>query len=228
MTLARISGLVFGVCVAGGSVPPPAAPPQVMAPLAQYLMSAADEIALARSAAPPSISSNATVFVLGAHGYTVAAKGTNGFTCLVERGWEADFGNPEFWDTRVRGPLCFNAEAARTVMPAHIERTEWALAGLSMAQMKERARMSKLANTAPAPGAMCFMMSKDGFLTGADGHWHPHLMFYLPTKDTASWGANADGSPVIGGPGDPEPVVTYMIPVTHWSDGSPAMEMMHP
>jgi hypothetical protein len=198
-----------------------------MAPLEQYLMPAADEIALARSAAPPSISGAATVLVLGAHGYTTAAKGTNGFTCMVERGWEADFGNPEFWDTRVRGPLCFNAEAARTVMPSHIERTDWALAGVSMDQMKERARKSALANAVPAPGAMCFMMSKDQRLTGADGHWHPHLMFYLPAKGVASWGANMAGSPVLGGPGDPEPVVTYMIPVTKWSDGSPAMEMTH-
>jgi hypothetical protein len=94
-----------------------------------------------------------------------------------------------------------------------------------MDDMRAAARKSKLANTAPATGAMCFMMSKDGYLTGADGHWHPHLMFYLPSVGVASWGANEKGSPVLGGPGDPEPVVTYMIPVTKWSDGTPAMEM---
>ncbi len=199
-----------------------------MAPLAQYLMPREAEIALARSAAPSSIGASATVMVLGAHGYETAATGTNGFTCMVERGWEADFGNPDFWDARVRGPLCFNAEASRTVMPSHLERTDWALAGVSMDQMKERARTSKLANAAPAPGAMCFMLSKGGFLTGAGGHWHPHLMFYLPAAGVASWGANLPGSPVIGGPGDPEPVVTYMITVTKWSDGSSAMEMAHP
>ena len=175
--------------------------------------------------APPAISANAAVLVLGPHGYETAAAGTNGFTCLVERGWEADFGNPEFWNARVRGPLCFNAEAVKTVWPAHNERTDWALAGLSMEQMRERAHSSALANTAPAPGAMCFMMSKDGYLTGADSHWHPHLMFYLPSAGAASWGANLHGSPVIGGPGDPEPLVTYMILVPKWSDGSSAMEM---
>jgi hypothetical protein len=165
------------------------------------------------------------VLVLGPHGYETAGTGSNGFTCMVERGWEADFGNPEFWSAKVRGPLCFNAEAARTVMPGHLERTDWALAGLGMDQMKERARASALANTMPAPGEMCFMLSKDGYLTGADSHWHPHLMFYLPAANVASWGANVPGSPVLGGPGDPEPVVTYMIPVTKWSDGSSAMEM---
>ncbi len=206
----------------------PAAAAPGMAPLADYLMPRDAEIALARSAAPPSIAANATVLILGPHGYETAATGTNGFSCMVERGWEADFGNPEFWDARVRGPLCFNAEAARTVMPSHIERTGWALAGVSMDQMKERARASALANTAPAPGAMCFMLSKDGRLTGAGGHWHPHLMFYLPAAGVASWGANLPGSPVLGGPGDPEPVVTYMIPVAKWSDGSSAMEMTQP
>ncbi len=79
---------------------------------------------------------------------------------------------------------------------------------------------------APAPGAMCFMMSKEGYLSGARGHWHPHLMFYLSGAGAASWGANLPGSPVMGG--DPEPVVTYMVLVPKWSDGSPAMEMHAP
>lgn len=199
-----------------------------MGPLAGYLAPRDAEIALARSAAPPSISANATVLVLGPHGYETAATGANGFTCLVERSWLAGFDDPEFWNARVRGPLCFNAEAVKTVLPAHLERTDWALAGMSIDQMRARARASALVNTAPAPGAMCFMMSKDGYLTGADSHWHPHLMFYLSTAGAASWGANLPGSPVIGGPGDPEPVVTYMILVPKWSDGSAAMEMAHP
>ncbi|MEJ0026203.1 MAG: hypothetical protein WDN01_09265 [Rhizomicrobium sp.] len=208
--------------------PAAAALPPAMAPLADYLMPRDAEISLARSAAPPSISANATVLVLGPHGYETAASGTNGFTCLVERGWEAGFGDPDFWNARLRGPLCFNAEAARTVWPAHKERTDWVLAGLGMAQMRERASASALAHAAPAPGAMCFMMSKDGYLSSTGGHWHPHLMFYLSGAGAASWGANQPGSPVIGGAGDPEPVVTYMVLVPKWSDGSPAMEMAEP
>ena len=43
------------------------------------------EIAMARSAAPERISRNATVLVLGVHGYQTASVGTNGFVCLVER-----------------------------------------------------------------------------------------------------------------------------------------------
>jgi hypothetical protein len=57
-----------------------------MAPLDQYLISdEQSEIALARSAAPSSISDGAEVMVLGREGYKTAVKGTNGFLCIVER-----------------------------------------------------------------------------------------------------------------------------------------------
>ena len=57
-----------------------------MAPLDQYLIpEGITEIALARSAAPASISDGAEVMVLGPKGYTTAVKGTNGFLCIVER-----------------------------------------------------------------------------------------------------------------------------------------------
>jgi len=197
-----------------------------MAPLAQYRMQRDAEIALARSAAPPSISDAAEVMVLGDHGYETAAKGTNGWLCLVERGWNAGFDDPVFWNPHVRGPICFNPGAAHTVAPSHLERAQWVLAGVSREEMRTRAKASALANTAPAPGAMCFMMSKDQYLSDDGVHWHPHLMFYV-SNGAADWGANLKGSPVLGGAGDPEPVTTFMVPVTKWSDGTPAMEMAH-
>jgi hypothetical protein len=49
----------------------------------------ATEIALARTAAPSAISENATVLVLTPKGYTEAAHGTNGFTCIVMRSTQA-------------------------------------------------------------------------------------------------------------------------------------------
>src|SRR6202047_2415220 len=70
-----------------------------MAPLDQYLIPDRNaEIALARSAAPPSISQDATVMVLGRHGYETAVEGKNGFVCLVERAWTSSFDSPEFWN----------------------------------------------------------------------------------------------------------------------------------
>ena len=73
-----------------------------MAPLDQYLMPDANsEIALARTAAPASISDGAEVMVLGPKGYTTAVKGTNGFLCIVERSWGAATDAPEFWNPKV-------------------------------------------------------------------------------------------------------------------------------
>jgi hypothetical protein len=57
-----------------------------MAAVGKYLISDGKaEIAMARSAAPQSISHNATVLVLGVRGYQTAIKGTNGFV-VIESG----------------------------------------------------------------------------------------------------------------------------------------------
>lgn len=56
------------------------------------------EIALARSAAPESISRDAEVMVLGRHGYETAIKDKNSFVCMVERSWSAGIDDPDFWN----------------------------------------------------------------------------------------------------------------------------------
>jgi hypothetical protein len=89
-----------------------------MAPLDEYLIADQNsEIALARSAAPASISDGAEVMVLGRSGFTTAVRGTNGFLCMVERSWGTATDDPEFWNPKVRSPICFNPAAARTFAP---------------------------------------------------------------------------------------------------------------
>ena len=194
-----------------------------MAPVEQYRMaSRSEEIALARSAAPASISSEAAVLVLGDRGYETAVKGTNGFVCLVQRSWFASFGDAEFWNARIRSPICFNPAAASTVLPVDLEKTQWALAGLSRAEMLARTKSSAAANKAPAPGSMGYMMSKQAHLSDADGHWHPHLMFFQPHTAIAAWGANLPGSPVLGSEGGSEEATVFFVPVGKWSDGTSA------
>src|ERR1700722_7893811 len=100
-----------------------------MAPLDQYLMERNAEIALARSAAPESISRDAEVWVLGKHGYETAVKGKNSFVCLVERSWMAPFDDPEFLNPDQRLPLCLNPPAARSHLPLTFKTTELAFAG---------------------------------------------------------------------------------------------------
>lgn len=198
-----------------------------MAPIGQYLMpSPADEAALARSAAPASISGDAEVLTLGSHGYETAAKGKNGFVCMVWRSWTAGLGDPEFWNPKIRAPICLNPAAARTVLPGYLERTKWALSGVSNTEMLARttAEVAAKSFTLPAPGAMSYMMSKQGYLGDADGHWHPHIMFFLARTDSGAWGANLGGSPVISAQDDHDPTTTFFVLVPKWSDETPAAE----
>ncbi len=199
-----------------------------MAPLDQYLSADRNaEIALSRSAAPTSISNDATVLVLDKTGYQTAVKGKNGFTCLVERAWMSPMDSPEFWNPKMRGPICYNPAAVRTILPYTINRTKLALAGLSKAQMREKIVAAVAKNELPVPeaGAMSYMMSKDGNLGDSVGHWCSHLMFHAPTKDEATWGADVDGSPVLYNNqyrDVPEPETIFMVTVSHWSDGTAA------
>ena len=202
-----------------------------MASIEQYLMPDRNaEIALARSAAPASISSDAKILVLGWRGYETAIEGKNGFVCMVERSWMSPFNSAEFWNPKVRVPMCFNPAAARTILPLTINRTEMVLAGLSKAQMIDRikAGFNNEKLPAPAPGAMCYMMSRAGYLNDAIGHYVPHLMFYFPLTDKSSWGADLPDSPVTLNPqfqGGPEPITEFVIPVGKWSDGTAAPAM---
>jgi hypothetical protein len=196
-----------------------------MAPVEQYRMAnQAEEIALARTAAPASISNDADVMVLGASGYVTAMKGTNGFVCFVERSWAAFFDDPVFWNFKNRSPNCFNAAAVRSVLPALLERTQWVLAGVSKAEMQTRTKTSAAANTEPEPGSFSYMMSKQGYLNDDDGPWHPHLMFFASHTTAAAWGANLPGSPVFASEGGPNQTTIFYVPLAKWSDGTSAVK----
>lgn len=206
------------------------APYPNMAPLEQYLMADRNaEIALARTAAPKSISDDASVVVLDPkEGYVTAVKGKNGFVCIVERAWMSPFTDQGFWNPKNRSPICYNAPAARTILLYTYNRTKMVLAGLTRPQILERvdAQVAKKELPVPDPGALSYMLSKDGYLNDQVGHWHPHLMFHMPKIDTAELGANFDDSPVLADPrGMVEPETIFFVPVGKWSDGTPASAM---
>ena len=233
--VAGAAALALALTIAGAASAQTAASPYPeRAPLDQYRMaSQADEAALARSAAPPAISDKAEVLVLGAAGYETAANGTNGFVCIVERAWASGFDDPGFWNPKIRGPICFNPASVRSVLPTYLERSRWVLAGDDRARLVEKTKAAIAAGRIkpPEPNAMCFMMSKNGYLgdqASGGGHWHPHLMFFLPhdAAGAAAWGANVHGSPVMGGDqSDIDPAVVYFVVVANWSDGTPGPMM---
>jgi hypothetical protein len=207
-----------------------------MAPVDQYLMERNAEILLARSAAPDSISRDATILVLGRQGYETAARGKNGFVCLVERSWIEQFDAPEFWNPKVRGAECLNRQAARSILPIASLRTTLAMAGHSKAQILSALKAAFEKKQLPdlESGAMAFMMSKSAYLFDAGDHNGPHVMIYTALEDGKDWGAWAPGSPVFSGPnwflaskdasqskGLP-PILVFAVAVAKWSDGTVA------
>jgi len=187
------------------------------------------EIALARSAAPASISRNATVLVLGKQGYETALEGQNGFVCVVERAWMSRFDSKEYWNPKLRGPICFNPPAARSVLPITYKRTEMVLAGGTKDQIMEdtKTAFDKGELKPLEPGAMSYMMSKSAYPTDNDGHNLAHLMFDTPQLDSTVWGADLPNSPVMDNPQfkGGQPINVFVVPVGKWSDGTAAPVM---
>jgi len=226
-----MKGILTGALILAASASQ-AADYSKMAPLDQYLMDRSAEIALAKSAAPPSISDHATILVMSAHGYETAIKGSNGFVCMVDRAWMSQYDFPQFWNPHMRGPQCYNPVAVRDILPYTISRTALVLSGIhDKAALDAAIAADKKKGALPPlePGALSYMMSKQQYLND-DGHnWVPHLMFYFARADGAAWGADLPGSPAMANPqfqNSAEAITVIMIPVKHWSDGTlaPGME----
>lgn len=218
---------VFAVAQAQADDPKVTYP--AMVPVDQYLISDVNaEVALARTAAPASLSGTAEVMVLGKTGYITAAKGSNGFTCLVERGWGAATTDPNYWNPRMRAPICFNAAATRSFLPIYLMKTKLLLAGKSKAEVLKATDAAFASKQLPPlePGAMCYMMSKQQHLNdGATPNWHSHLMFFVAGDVAKSWGADLTGSPIVSADDPEERATIFMVPVGTWSDGTPAPAM---
>lgn len=223
---ARIAPIVTLIAVFAAAIhataQSPAAPYPKMAEITEYLMTQVDEIALARSAAPESISKDADVLVMDGHGYHTAVKGRNGFVCVVQRSWTAGLDEPDFWNPKLRAPICYSAAAARSYLPRVFKRTEFVLAGKTKEELASGMNAAFERKEIPAiePGSMCYMLSRQGYLGDQAGHWHPHIMIYAPETKAEAWGAGLPGSPVLSSSDQVDRVTVFMIPVAKWSDGS--------
>lgn len=224
-------GNVLLVAMLGGAVPVQAqhakahdadSPYPGMAPIAEYRMDRDAEIALARTAAPASISRDAEILVLGQKNFEVAVKGKNGFICAVGRAFAGPLNNPEFWNPKNRSPVCFNPPAARSLWPYAMKEAGMALAGATKEQIFNAVKtaVAKKELGVPETGSMVYMMSREAYLTDQGSHNLAHIMFELPrngvlqdTPDFVSW--------------DPAPVIEFNVPVGQWSDGTLVMATKH-
>jgi len=189
LTLLFIAWAVFPAAVTVAQVQPESTSYPAMAPLYQYLISdEKSEVALARSAAPASISDEADVMVLGREGYKTVVKGANGFLCIVERSWAQDEKDSEFWNPKMRAPHCFNPQATRSFAPIYLMKTRLVLAGKSKSEIAQAIATALDKKELPAlePGAMAYMMSKQQYLNDRGKNWHPHVMFFSPGDMTKS------------------------------------------
>lgn len=191
-----------------------------------FLMDRDAEIAMARSAAPPSIAKDATVMVLGRHGYETAVEGTNGFLCAVGRSWDLPKNNVAFWDPKIHGPICLSALAVRSFLPIYLKKTELALAGRSNVEI-EAAIIDGIAKgqlPTPEPGSLSYMLSKQGYLNaGIKGPWLPHVMFFVSEIDPKSLGSDlGDDVPLDAHEEKIGRYTTIDVPVSQWSDGTPS------
>src|SRR4029078_12494978 len=179
------------------------------------------EITLARSDAPESIAQDAEVQVLGRHGFETAVKGKNGFVCIVGRSWTSA-ADEDYRDPKVRVPICMNAAAARTYLLRVRKIAELALAGQTLAQVNEITVAALARKELPPmePGAMCYMMGKEGYGGASAPHWPPHLMFFYSDTDPAIWGANLPGSPIIAVSDPLQHLTQLVIPTQRWSGGT--------
>jgi hypothetical protein len=204
------------------------APYPGMAPIERYMMDHNAEIALARSAAPESISRDAEVLLLGRKGYETAIKGKNGFVCLVARSWMSPFGSEEFWNPKIRAPECYNPPAVLSFLPYAVKATVMALSGFSKSQIFDgiKAAVDKRELGAPARGSLIYMMSRQAYFTDKGNRGFCHLMYDLPRIEGAVWGANQvgapglfDGSPIFFQQLDPAPVTEFYVALGTCSDG---------
>jgi hypothetical protein len=203
--------LLLGVATTGTAQ----APVQRAGPF--RLLPEAEEVALARSAAPPGVSDSATVYVLRSNGFVRAVNGTNGVECFVGRD------HPESLY-----PICYDEEAARTILPTEFFEVEQRIAGRTedaiAGEVERRFKAGVFAT--PQRGALTWMMSPGQVLYDLAsgrraGAWHPHVMIYLPGATPAILGLAA-----LAGTSDFQvshagtPRAHLVIHTATWSDGT--------
>jgi hypothetical protein len=171
------------------------------------------QIELALSAAPTEVSSKAAVYILGRKGYEKIRKGTNGFSCLVERAFVGT--------TQVAvAPACFDAVGSQTLMQTYLRREELRAEGKSEAEVKDDIAKGYKDGRFKVPGpGFLYMMSNENHVYDPNakesGYVPPHLMFYAPymtAKDLGYESISPTMVPYLVLPGGPEALIVLAAP----------------
>jgi len=208
--------LVASVARLADAQSPPSAYPAKPVPLPDSI-----EIALAMSAAPAELSSNATVYTVRDGKVLTLRAGTNGSSCMVARDSHAGS----------LYPICYNPEGTRTVLERELMQVRLRTLGVAEDSIDRAVEAAYKSGELEIPKdvALAYMMSpqqvlfsnarKEGRRVGA---WHPHLMVYVPGATPAKFGLSdtGRGDPIqVGAPGTPQAEVIVKLP--KWADGKP-------
>lgn len=171
----------------------------------------AAEVALARSAAPASISDGSRVWAFTGTTYVVADSGQTGVNCYVGRPWSGSL-----------EPHCFDAEGAATVLPIQIRRIELYAAGRTETAVEAEIAQGILSGRfrLPSRSAVTYMMSAaQNLVTGPGtpiGAWRPHLMIYQPFVTAEAVGLAKGGGGVMLVENSGMALAALIIPLEHF------------
>jgi hypothetical protein len=199
-------GVLFGANVAAF------AQTEMPKPAYDFSLPREERIKLAESAAPPEISSHATVYLLEPAGYIKIRAGTNGFSCFVDRQTPLNL-----------EPTCFDAEGTATTLPTRFFVEEQRAKGRTEPQIQADLDAGDKAGKykAPSKPGIVYMMSDQGFLlvpgTNKLVHIPPHLMFYAPYATEKDLGSPppATNMPRIIRPGQPDAYIIVIPGPAH-------------
>ena len=179
-------------------------------PAYDFSLPRGDRVKLAESAAPPEVSTKATVYILERSGYEKVREGTNGFTCFVDRQTPL---NSE--------PTCFDAEGSATTFPTRLFAEEQRAKGRTEEQItaaiEEAYKDGKF--IAPRKSGIVYMMSDSAYILVPGNklaHVPPHLMFYAPYATDKDLGSppSAANMPHLIRAGQPDAYI-IVIPGNH-------------
>jgi hypothetical protein len=225
--MSRLLSFVVSALLTASSL---SAEPRAYPPIGNYLMPRADEVRLAKSAAPAAIADRATIKVLTASGYVVAQNGDNGAVCLVMRGFTGPTYTPAalrdiVYDATIRAPICFMPDAARVVLPYYELRTTLAMQGRTPDEIAAGVQAAYATGKLPPRDQVTFayMWSAHQHLGPGINAWRPHMMVFAPYYENAMLGNHAFGSPlpvVTDDAGTPFSVVVIPVDPTLAVGGS--------
>jgi hypothetical protein len=176
---------------------------------APHLMDRPAEIALALSACPQPVASEAAVYVLERSGYVKVRESHNGFTAIVQHSLPTS-----------QEPQCMDAEGTRTLLPRMLKVAELRAQGKSADEIRAfvASAFARGLFRAPARVGVDYMLSSHNLVPNSQGvvtPFPPHVMFYAPYLTNAELGLDgtrdADGNPqapaFVAGAGTPQALI---------------------